>query len=78
MIDPLHSDTFMLYVCVHVNIKLILPHKYLEDINPFCNKILVKNSNVDRIMVYMFSFYSRLDRLLQLVRLTIFLLKSSR
>ena len=65
-------------ICVHVNIKLILLHKYLEDINPFCNKILVKNNNNYRIVVYMFSFYCRLDRLLQLVHLTIFLLKSSR
>lgn len=63
---------------LHVNIKLILLHKYLEGINPFCNKILVKNNNNYRIVVYMFSFYCRLDHLLQLVHLTIFLLKSCR
>ena len=63
-------------ICGHVNIKLILLHKYLEDINPFCNKILVKNNYT--IIVNMFSFYCRLDHLLQLVHLTIFLLKSSR
>ena len=76
--DSSPSFWYIHVICVHVIIKLILLHKYLEDINPFCNKILVKNNNNYRIIVYVFSFYCRLDHLLQLVHLTIFLLKSSR